>query len=252
MRKAVFVVILIGATVLVGCSSGSSSGQDEILVFAAASVTNALNEAAALYEQATDVKINVSYAGSQNLAQQIASGAPAQVFISAGVPPVAFLQTRGLIGNEHDLVSNKLVAITKLSLSEQSLTALSAPNIERIALADPDLAPAGAYSREALQSAGLWESLQPKIVLGQNVRATMAFVEAGNADVALVYSTDAAIARGVETLDIVPHDSYGPVVYPVVTVESEEPTQAADAFVQFLLSPDAQEVFRSHGFEPVR
>ena len=80
----------------------------------------------------------------------------------------------------------------------------------------------------------------------------MAFVEAGNADIALVYITDAAVARGVETLDIVPHDSYGPIVYPVVTVKSDESTEAADAFVQFLLSPDAQEIFRSNGFEPVR
>lgn len=252
MRKAVFAAILISTAFLIGCSGGPGAKKDEILVFAAASVTDALNEAAELYEQATGININISYAGSQSLAQQIASGAPAQVFISAGEFPVEFLRGRGLVNSEVDLISNKLVAITKRSLDEQSLAVLSSPNIERIALADPDVAPAGAYSREALQAAGLWESLQPKIVLGQDVRATMAFVEAGNADIALVYITDAAVARGVETLDIVPHDSYGPIVYPVVTVKSDDSTEAADTFVQFLLSPDAQEIFHSQGFEPVR
>jgi molybdate transport system substrate-binding protein len=252
MNNTVLAVILITTAFLIGCSGSSGDGQDEILVFAAASVTNALNEAVESYERATGVNINISYAGSQILAQQIASGAPAQVFISAGESPVEFLRGRGLVDSESALVSNKLVAITKRSLTEQSLAALLSPNIERIALADPDVAPAGTYSREALRAAGLWESLQPKIVLGQDVRATMAFVEAGNADIALVYITDAAVARGVETLDIVPHDSYGPIVYPVVTVKSDESTEAADAFVQFLLSPDAQEIFRSNGFEPVR
>jgi molybdate transport system substrate-binding protein len=252
VNKAVFTAILTTVVFLTGCSGDSVGRRDEVLVFAAVSVTNALNEAVALYETASETNVTISYAGSQILAQQIASGAPAQLFVSAGESPVQFLRERSMVGSEVGLIANKLVVITRTSLEEQSLFALSSPKVERIALADPDLAPAGSYSREALRAAGLWESLQPKIVLGQDVRSTMAFVEAGNADVALVYATDAAIARGVETLDIVPHDSYGPIVYPIVTVKSEGSTEAADAFVKFLLSPDAQEIFLSHGFEPVR
>lgn len=252
MNKVAVGVILAAVSFLAGCFGDSNGGQDEILVFAAASVTNALNEVANLYEQATDVKISVSYAGSQSLAQQIASGAPAQLFISAGVPPVDFLRKRGYIGSEADLISNKLVVIAKPSIDPQSLADLKSPDVERIALADPDIAPAGAYAREALRAAGLWDSLQPKIVLGQDVRAAMAFVEAGNADVAVVYRTDAAIARGVEVLDIMPPDSYGPIVYPIILVKSSEAMDTEVAFKEFLLSPDVQEIFRSHGFEPVR
>ncbi len=252
MTKLGMAAILAATVLIAGCSGSSENRDKEVLVFAAASITNALDETVELYTKATGLKINVSYAGSQNLAQQIASGAPAQVFISAGAPPVDFLKERNLVDSEDKLVGNRLVAITKRTLDEQSLSALSSPNVERIALADPDVAPAGAYSREALRAAGLWDTLQPKIVLGQDVRATMAFVEVGNADIALVYATDATVARGVETLDIVPHDSYGPIVYPVIMVSSDDATDAANAFVQFLLGSDAQEIFRSYGFEPVR
>ena len=243
---------LVAVLVLVGCSDGEDGGRDELLVFAATSLTDAMDEAVALYERENEVDVRISYAASQALAQQIASGAPASVFVSAGEPPVAFLRERGLVEAEDNLLTNRLVVVTNRPLGERSPNALVSPDIERIAVAAPDIAPAGAYGREALKSAGLWESLQPKIVTAPDVRAAMAFVEAGNASVGIVYATDALIAKGLETVDIFPHDSYGPIVYPVVTVASDERNDAANGFVQFLLSTDAGDVFRSHGFEPIR
>ena len=242
----------IAVAVLVGCSGGSGGEREELLVFAATSLTDAFDEAVALYERENDVDVQTSYAASQVLAQQIASGAPASVFVSAGAPPVAFLRARGMVGEEVDLLTNKLVVVTNQALAERSPVALTWPNIERVAIAAPDIAPAGAYGREALLSAGLWDSLQPKIVTAPDVRAAMAFVEAGNASVGIVYATDAVIAKGLETVDIFPHDSYGPIVYPVVTVALDERNEVADDFVQFLIGAEAREVFRSHGFEPIR
>lgn len=252
MNRVLTAAGLVAVLLLAGCSDGEDGGRKELLVFAATSLTDAMDEAVALYERENEVDVQISYAASQALAQQIASGAPASVFVSAGAPPVAFLRDRGLVGAEDNLLTNKLVVVTNRSLGEHSPVALTSPDVERIAIAAPDIAPAGAYGREALKSAGLWESLQPKIVTAPDVRAAMAFVEAGNASVGIVYATDAVIARGLDTVDIFAHDSYGPIVYPVVTVASDERNDVADGFVQFLLSTDAGDVFRSHGFEPIR
>ena len=250
--KALLAATLMAVGLVVGCSGGSGGDREELLVFAATSLTDAFDEAVALYERENDVDVLTSYAASQALAQQIASGAPASVFVSAGAPPVAFLRERGMVAGEVDLLTNKLVVVTNRTLEERSPAALTSPNIERIAIAAPDIAPAGAYGREALKSAGLWETLQEKIVTAPDVRAAMAFVEAGNASVGIVYATDAVIAKGLETVDIFPHDSYGPIAYPAVTVALDERNETADDFVQFLLSAEAGEIFRSHGFEPIR
>ena len=252
INKALWAALLAVAALLAGCSDGADGGREELLVFAATSLTDAFDEAVALYERENDVDVQTSYAASQVLAQQIASGAPASVFVSAGAPPVAFLRERGLVGEEVNLLTNKLVVVTNQALAERSPAAFMSPDIERIALAAPDIAPAGAYGREALKAAGLWESLQEKIVTAPDVRAAMAFVEAGNADIGIVYATDAVIARGLDTVDIFPHESYGPIVYPVVTVASDERNEAADDFVQFLIGAEAGDIFRSHGFEPIR
>ncbi len=243
---------LLAALLLGGCSDGDDGDRHELLVFAATSLTDAFDEAVAVYERENEVDVQISYAASQALAQQIASGAPASVFVSAGAPPVEFLRERGFVGAEADLLTNKLVVVTNRTLEERSPKALTSPTIERIAIAAPDIAPAGAYGREALKSAGLWESLQDKMVTAPDVRAAMAFVEAGNASVGIVYATDAVIARGLDTVDIFPHDSYGPIVYPVVTVALDERNEVADDFVQFLTGEAAGEIFRAHGFEPIR
>ena len=244
--------VLLAVALVVGCSGGSGGDREELLVFAATSLTDAFDEAVAVYEREHEVDVQTSYAASQALAQQIASGAPASVFVSAGAPPVAFLRERGFVESEAELLTNKLVVVTNRTLEEGSPAALTSSNIERIAIAAPDIAPAGAYGREALRSAGLWESLQEKIVTAPDVRAAMAFVEAGNASVGIVYATDAVIAKGLETVDIFPHDSYGPIVYPVVTVALDERNEAAADFVQFLTGAAAGEIFRAHGFEPIR
>ncbi len=250
--EALLAATLVVAALVVGCSGGSDGDREELLVFAATSLTDAFDEAVAVYERENEVDVQTSYAASQALAQQIASGAPASVFVSAGAPPVAFLRERGLVAEEAELLTNKLVVVTNRSLEERSPVALTSSNVERIAIAAPDIAPAGAYGREALKSAGLWETLQEKMVTAPDVRAAMAFVEAGNASVGIVYATDAVIARGLETVDIFPHDSYGPIVYPVVTVASDERNDAADDFVKFLTGAAAGEIFRAHGFEPIR
>ena len=248
---AVWAVALVG---VVGCSS-PRDGNEEILVFAAASLGHALGEIEAAYESGGRWRVAVSYGASQTLAQQIASGAPADMFVSAGEFPVRFLDEDGLLDTVRvDLLTNKLVVAVRSAsgIRLASVEELGAPRVRRVAVADPKLAPAGRYARDSLVELGLWDGLQPKLVFGQDVRATLAFVESGNVDAALVYATDAMAATTVEALDIVPADSYPRIVYPVALVKGSRQKDGASDFLDFLRSSEALQTFAKYGFEPAQ
>ena len=139
--------LVIVATLMTGCT-GSPKDDDELFVFAAISMTNALEEIIDIYEQEAKTEVLVSYAGSQVLAQQIASGAKADIFVSAGDGPMEFLRERSLIADETPLLRNKLVVVTKLRYEGNDIRELGdLTKIRRVAIADPDLAPAGHYAR---------------------------------------------------------------------------------------------------------
>ena len=235
-----------------GCLS-PSRGRSELLVFAAASLTDALTEIGRAFEAQSEIGIAFSYGGSQELAQQISSGAPADLFIPAGQFPMEFLADKGMIEREAmNLLSNKLVVVTRTNgIQIENLEQLNTDIVERIAIADPDLAPAGGYARESLTRLGLWDELQGKLVIGADVRVTLAYLESGNVDIALVYKTDARVASNVNVLDLVPSDSYTSVAYPAVVVRRSEKKAEADEFLEFLRSEAAAEIFLRHGFEPL-
>lgn len=226
------------------------SDGDDLLVFAAASMADALGEVGELYEEEAGVRVLFSFGGSQALAQQIASGAPADVFVAAGRPPVDFLSTRDAVYQVEDAVvrNDLVVAVRDDSAAIGAMADLAASGPGKIAMADPVLAPAGDYAREALRSLGLWESLQPRLVFGADVRSALAYVESGNVDAAIVYATDARDAPGVRALEIVPPDSYAPVAYPAAVIEGSESRDAAVEFVSFLKSDAAVSIFERHGF----
>ena len=236
--------------VLLACSE-QPRGRVELLVFAATSLTDALEEIGLAFEEEGQVQVFFNYGGSQHLAQQIASGAPADLFIAAGEPPMAFLAKEGFIeGEPVNILSNKLVVVARSGgVQLDSLAQLQSPAVQRVAIAAPDLAPAGWYARSSLKRLGLWDGLQGKLVMGADVRVTLAYVEAGNVDVGLVYQTDAMIATGLEVLDIVPPDSYPPVVYPAAVVQGADESSEARRFLGFLQSDRAIAIFRKHGFQ---
>ena len=249
---------VIWAVTLVGLLTGCSLTRDqpeELLVFAAASLADALGEIEDAFEEERRVGIAISYGGSQMLAQQIASGAPANIFISAGESPVDFLIERELLDPEvSDLLTNRLVVAVRVggTVRLESVEQLSTSLVERVALANPELAPAGRYARESLEKLGLWDELQPKLVFGADVRATLAYLESGNVEAALVYVTDARAGRNVEVLDIVPNDSYSRIVYPAAVVKVSSEKEGVKPFLEFLQGATAQEIFRKHGFEPAQ
>ena len=241
---------LIGA---LGCSSKADDRSD-LLVFAATSLTDVLAEIGSAFDAHSGTGVNFSFGGSQMLAQQIVKGAPADVFISAGRAQVELLRRKGLTEPQTtDLLSNKLVVVTRSDGPRlQSIEQLNTALVERMAVAAPDLAPAGWYARDSLSRLGLWDDLQPKLVLGQDVRATLAYVESGNVDAALVYATDAMVAGDVRVVDIVPPESYAPIVYPAVVLRRSAKRSQSARFLEFVRGDTATAIFEKHGFEPLR
>ena len=233
---------------IVGCAGES----DGLLVFAATSLTDSLAEIVPAFEEESGVRVSISLGGSQLLAQQILRGAPPDVFISAGVPPVDMLFSEQLLGSEAEpIVTNDLVLVTRPGLGIDSLNGLLESKVERVAVADPDLAPAGVYARHALKSFGLWDRVSAKLIKGSDVRATLAYVETGNVDAALVYRTDAASARNVEVYDVISHFTYPQIIYPAAVIGRSEKKETAAEFLAYLKSDNAQAIFRRHGFERV-
>ena len=234
-------------TLSAGCARPDGG---EILVFAAASMADALEEIGDRYEEEAGVRVAFSFGGSQALAQQIVSGAPADVFVSAGLQPVDFLTTRGMVDLvEGAVVHNELVvAVREEASGIGAMSGLFGDDMGRVAIADPALAPAGVYAREALWTLRLWEPLQPRLVFGADVRAALAYLESGNVDAAIVYATDAREAPSVKALNVILQDTYTPIEYPAAVVKGSDSRAAASGFVRFLTSDAARSIFERHGF----
>ena len=222
---------------------------EEIVVFAAASTTDALQEIAKDYRLAGGGAVAFSFGSSATLAKQIAAGAPADVFLSADLVQMNALQKAGLIRieDEVDLLSNQLVVIFPSSSKRTLAEPNDLANLPRVALADPESVPAGVYSKRWLESLGLWSILQPKVVPTVDVRATLASVESERVDAGIVYRTDAAISQKVRIAYAVPVEKGPKIVYPVARVASSKKKAAAD-FVAFLGQPKTKAVFARYGF----
>ncbi|WP_031372610.1 molybdate ABC transporter substrate-binding protein [Lysobacter antibioticus] len=226
-----------------------------ITVFAAASLKESLDEAAAAYTRASGQSVRVSYAASSALARQIEQGAPADVFLSADRDWMDYLQQRKLIdaGSRRNLLGNRLVLIAAKASSAQRVALKPGVDLRpllgdgRIALALTGSVPAGKYARAAFTSLGVWTALQPKVAEAENVRAALMLVARGEAPLGVVYASDARAEPKVRVLATFPADSHPPIVYPVARVSGSRQPRAA-VFAQWLKSPAAAAIFRRHGF----
>ncbi|MEO1224632.1 MAG: molybdate ABC transporter substrate-binding protein [Pseudomonadota bacterium] len=233
------------------------AGADELTVFAAASLTEALTEVSAAFEEETGHTVDMVFASSSTLARQIESGAPADVFISASPAWMDYLDDQGLIDppTRRDLLVNALVLIAPsgqaepLDLREQLPEALGTDG--RLAIGDPDHVPAGIFAAEALLSLGLWDELADRTARTGSVRAALALVERGEAPLGIVYATDAEITDGVAIVATFPEDSHQPIVYPVARIaEPGSPVgdRSVRTYLRYLADEAAAEIFRDHGF----
>jgi molybdate transport system substrate-binding protein len=223
----------------------------EVRVFAAASLTEALKEIAATYEKNSGDKVVFNFGASNFLARQIDAGAPADVFFPADEAQMDRLETKGLIAKEtrRNCLGNSLViAVASDANVTFKDTADLVSKIKRLALADPAGVPAGIYAKKYLEKSGLWAHVSGKVIPTDNVRAALAAVEAGNADAAIVYKTDAAVSKKAKVALEVPAADAPEIKYPVAVLKEAPNAAGAKKFVDALFSPEARRAFEKFGF----
>jgi molybdate transport system substrate-binding protein len=220
----------------------------EILVFAAASLADALTELGKDYEGAGGGKVRFNFAGSNDLARQIENGAPAAVFLSANRAQVERLEKAGKVkaGESFPLLGNLLVVIAPSESAPPLSGARDLLRFPRLSLADPAAVPAGVYAKAWLEKAGIWAQIAPRVVPALDVRAALAAVAAGNIPAGIIYATDAATSGKVKVVYQVPTDATPDLRYYAAPVAPGSP--AAAAFLAFLKGPKAREVFVRYGF----
>ncbi len=243
---------LLATAVFVTAAWTGTAHAADLVVSAAASLTNAFKDLAAQFERAhPDSKVLPSFAASDVLLQQIVNGAPADIFASADQTAMDKAEQAGVIepATRKDFVRNEIVLIVPKDskLKIESLKDLANNDVQRIAYGNPATVPVGRYTQAALEHAGGWEAVSSKQVLGQNVRQVLDYVARGEVDAGFVFATDAAIsADKVAVVQKV--DSPIPVLYPIAVVKREGRSPDAQSFQDFVLSEEGQAILAKYGF----
>lgn len=245
---------ILGLVTLSALFFASPTHAESITVFAAVSLKETLESAGEAFSSETGIKIQYSFASSSVLAKQIETGAPADVFASADRKWMDYLDTRQLLRRDTrvNLVGNALVVIaSKLSRRDQitfTPGAFSeALGQSRLAIAEVNTVPAGIYAKAAFEHFGLWAEIEPKLAQTENVRAALAFVARGEAELGIVYATDARVESSVKVIATIPAGSHEPIVYPFA-VTSASKSASARRFLEFLQGPVARKIFENAGF----
>ena len=256
IRKLAIPVLSVLLLSACGTPADSPSTTSEITVFAAAGLTDVITEMAQKYEEQTGVHVAVNFASSGILAKQIIARAPFDIYLSANPDWMTEVVNSGLAERSavRAFASNGLVAIVSAEsgLQLSSLKDLLSPEIAYVAIADPDHAPAGVYAWEALKAVGIWDEIKSKLVPAVTVRAALSYVERGEAEAGLVYTTDAlAFAKqgGIRIAFEVPESLYSPIRFQAVLAPVAEDSNAA-RFFDFILSEQGRGILAAHGFTP--
>ncbi len=252
-RRFLTRLVACGAAALAGCTGATNDTQADrrpVLALVAASTKDAVREIADAFATEGNGVVRVSADDSSKLAQQIAEGAPADLYLSANEKWADFVADNGLARDRTLLLGNSLVIVVPTAnpagvRKPQDLTGAA---VKRLAVAGPTV-PAGMYARQALGKLGLWGELEGKVVSGESVRVTLAFVERGEAEAGVVYATDAKISDRVEQVFEFDAATHEPIRYPLVLLKAAEGHPAARPFYDYLQSPRAAEVFRKYGFQ---
>jgi molybdate transport system substrate-binding protein len=227
-----------------------------ITVFAAASLTNALQELGDAFTKDSSIPVRFSFAASSALARQIENGSRADLFFSADLEWMDYLQARGLIqpATRHDVLGNQLVLIgpadSKVSLKIGPKFALAAAvGTGRLVTGDPDSVPVGRYAHEALANLGVWDDVAPRLVRADSVRSALAFVDRGEAVLGIVYATDALVDKKVRVIEVFPAASHAPITYPAALTTGAKAEAAK--FLAYVRGPAGNLAFEHYGFTPL-
>ncbi|WP_163120442.1 molybdate ABC transporter substrate-binding protein [Acinetobacter pittii] len=244
-------IAIVSSIISLGLSISLSVKAESITVYAAASLTNAINDLEKIYEKQNNIEVKTSYAGSSTLAKQIEVGAPADIFISADIQWMDYLQNKKRVAanDRINLLGNRLVLITPKGQSlNVKLDKTIDPNkvfTGKICTGDTKSVPVGKYAKQAFTNLGWWSRIEPKLVETEDVRAALNFVARGECQVGIVYATDAAISKDVTVVGVFPINTHSPITYPIGIIKKNP---SSIKFYQFLQSNQAKTVFRKYGF----
>jgi molybdate transport system substrate-binding protein len=238
-----------------GAGSAPAGAQSrDVVVFAAASLKNALDDVAAQWQRETGKKAVISYAASNTLIKQIEQGAPADIFFSADLDWMDYGQQKGLIKPETraNLLGNRIVLVAP---KDSNIKVTVGPGFDlagllgggRLAMGNVDAVPAGKYGKAALEKLGAWDGVKDKIAPAESVRAALVLVSRGEVPLGIVYQTDAASDPSVKIVGVFPENAHPPIIYPIaLTKDSTNPE--AQAFLAYIRSPAARPAFERQGF----
>jgi molybdate transport system substrate-binding protein len=244
------------ATVLLAaaCGSGggdSSSSSGELLVAAAPALQQVFDEIGPLFEKETEAKVTFSYASSGALAEQIKAGLPADLYVSADIDHVDGLREKGLLIDDTQQVYAigrlTLASSTKAGVTVSDLEGLLRPEVEKVAIADPEVAPYGRAAEEALRSIGLWDQLKPKLVYGANVTAATEYVRSGNTEAGLL-PLSLVIHEPAVTYVTVDESLHQPIEQALAVVRDTKNEELARRFVAFVRGPEGRTVLEKYGY----
>lgn len=252
-RSWLALLVAAGLASTAGALPAVAQGKD-VVIFAAASLKNALDDIAGQWQRETGKKVVVSYAASNTLIKQIEQSAPADIFISADLDWMDYGQQKDLIkpDSRSNLLGNRLVLIAP---KDSSVSANIQPGFDlaallkggRLAMGNVDAVPAGKYGKASLEKLGVWDSVKDKIAQAETVRAALLFVSRGEAPLGIVYQPDAAADPGVKIVGTFPENTHPPIIYPVALTK-ESANADAQAFLNYLRSPAARAAFERQGF----
>lgn len=249
-------IIAVMLVALVGCAAPEESEEAEPVTLnlsVAASLTDAMQEIEQLYtEEHPHISIEFNFGSSGSLQQQIEQGAPTDIFMSAASKQMDELEEQGLLLEDTriDLLQNELVLVVPKGFTGVTeFSDLAKDDITLIAIGDPESVPAGKYAQEAFQTLGIWEKIEPKLLLAKDVRQVLAYVEGEEVEVGAVYRTDAQISDKVEIAATAPDGSHSPVIYPVAVIKDSPHPEEAKELIDFLAGDQATAVFEKYGFK---
>ena len=256
MRKNSFIVImLIGILLLLGCEQSQKNmaevNRNEITIFAAASLKEALYEIKPQFEQNNNIKLIYNLAASGTLQKQIEEGAPADLFISAGVKQMDALEDKRLIDKDSriNLLKNRLVLVVAKEYKDRITAAEDLIDLDvKLCIGEPEAVPAGQYARESLKNMGLWDKLNSKLVLAKDVKQVLTYVEKGELAAGIVYSSDVAVMKDSIVAQSFRENTHSPIVYPLAIVAASKDKSSAKTFADYLMADEAQRVFKKYGF----
>lgn len=231
----------------------SAENSPEILVSAAISLKDAFEEIGKNFEIEAGMRVRFNLGASGLLQKQIEAGAPVDVFASAGGKQMDDLQSKGWIIPEtrRNLASNAIVLVIPVAskIPLQAFTSLTGPLITRIAIGNPKTVPAGQYAQETLKNLRIWEAVEPRLILAENVRQVLDYVESGEVDAGIVYASDIAGASGKAAVAAyAPPASHSPILYPIAVVKEAGNRSGAQRFIDLVLSSAGQAILKKHGF----